>query len=202
MNKPLGNADSQTIIDYVKQIVATGLPELPNLWATTVPLYDGDISRLLEQAKETQQRLFDALASTVEPPHVLLLALQQHTAQVCVRVAMQSFKSYQQASAASQALNDLITAVLEYAPLRERYTVIELSAWNDLRVKIADAIRQQQMILPVINHVSIDHDLPAVVIAHRLFQNADKADELIKQNEFEHPGFCSGSAEYFSRNDE
>lgn len=197
-NKPLGNASATEIDVYTTQIVSTGLPELPSLWATSVEAYSGDLNRLLQEAKETQQTLFDALSNTVEPPHVLMLALQQHTAQVCVRVALQPFKSYQQAQAVQLAMNDLITAVMEYSPLQDRYTVIELSAWNDLRVKIADAIKQQQMVLPVIKHVAINHDLPAVVIAHRLFQNADRADELIQQNEFEHPGFCSGNTEYFS----
>lgn len=198
MSTLLGNASAASIDTWVTNTLTEHLPALPTLWATDIKPYTGSLLRLLEQEKETQQQLISAINSTVEPPHVLMLALQKHTANVCVRIALQTFSSYQQAQAAQLAMNDLITTVLEYEPLRETYTLVELSAWNDLRVKIAEAIRQQQMILPVIKHVQLSQTLPAVVIAHRLFQDADKADELIKQNGFEHPGFCAGTIEYLS----
>lgn len=197
-NVPLGNASAASIDTWVTEILTEHLPELPTLWATDITQYTGSLLRLLEQEKETQQQLISAINSTVEPPHVLMLALQKHTANVCVRIALQAFSSYQQAQAAQQAMNDLITTVLEYEPLRKTYTVVELSAWNNLRVKIAEAIRQQQMILPVIKHIKISQELPAVVIAHRLFQDAEQADQLITQNEFAHPGFCAGTIEYLS----
>ena len=195
---PLGNASAVTIHQWVTDTLTQHLPELPTLWATDIPVYAGNLISLLEQEKAKQQQLLDAIKNTVEPPTILLLALQTHTANVCVRIALQPFSSYQQAQAAQLAMNDLITNVLEYEPLRETYTSVELSAWNDLRVKIANAIRQQQMILPVIKHIQISQALPAVVIAHQLFQDAERADQLIKQNGCEHPGFCAGTLEYLS----
>jgi len=198
MTTPLGNASAAQISNYITTQISQILPDLPSDWTHTARVYSGDLISLLEQAKDTQSRLIDALNQTVEPPHVLLLALQQQAAQTCVRVALQPFNSYQQAQYAKQLMNDLITGVVEYEPLREAYTVVELSAWNDLRVKIAHAIQQQQMILPVIKHVHIPHELPAVVIAHRLFQDAERAGELIKQNQCEHSGFCSGTLEYLT----
>lgn len=198
MNTPLGNARAEALIDYVTHTLSRSLPDLPGDWTQPAQAYRGDLISLLEQAQRTQQQLFTRIAQTVEPPHLLLLALQQHTAHTCVRVALQRFSSYQQAQQAQQRMNDLITAVVEYEPLRARYTVVELSAWNDLRVKIAQAIRQQQLILPVIKHVQLTHTLPAVVIAHRLFQDAERAGELTQQNHAEHPGFCAGRIEYLS----
>lgn len=195
---PLGNASADDICRYVTEYLSTELPELPADWTHTAASYTGDLISLLQRAQQTQRALFERIAQTVEPPHVLLLALQQHAAQTCVRVTLQAFTSYQQAQQAQLLMNDLITAVMEYEPLRETYTVVELSLWNDLRVKIANAIQQQQMVLPVIKHVAITHELPAVVIAHRLFQNAERASEIVKQNQFEHPGFCSGRIEYLS----
>lgn len=195
---PLGNANAASIDAWVTDTLTQHLPALPTLWATTITPYTGNLLQLLEQEKETQQQLLTAINHTVEPPHVLMLALQKHTANVCVRIALQPFSSYQQAQAAKLAMNNLITTVLEYEPLRKTYTVVELSAWNDLRVKIAEAIRQQQMVLPVIKHIKITQELPAVVIAHRLFQDAEQADQLITQNEFAHPGFCAGTIEYLS----
>ncbi len=198
MNTPLGNAAAATISGYVTAELSQVLPDLPSDWTQTANAYTGNLISLLERAKGTQAQILATLAQTVEPPHILLLALQQHAAQVCVRVALQPFNSYQQAQLAKQLMNDLITTVVEYQPLRDTYTSVELSLWNDLRVKIANAIQQQQMILPVIKHVQITQELPAVVIAHRLFQDAERVDEIVKQNQLAHPGFCSGSIEYLT----
>jgi prophage DNA circulation protein len=196
VNIPAADASAATISAWVREQVTAGLPPLPATWATDLPDVQGNPQTQLASALTLQDELIQQINNTVEPPHILTLALQQHTLETAIRVSLQAFESYSQATAVQDAINDLITRTVELPVLRETLSADDLNAWSALRVDIAANLARQLLVLPKVQHVNISYPLPAVVIAHRLYRDADRAGEITTRNRQPHPGFCSGALEY------
>ncbi len=62
----------------------------------------------------------------------------------------------------------------------------------DLRVAMVRDLTDRAAQLPNIGSFTPKATLPAVVLAHRLYGDASKADELVARNHIRHPGFVPG----------
>lgn len=175
--------------------IAAELPELPDAWSSDVASTD-NLSETVDQTIEQQAVLFGLIETSIEPPTLLLATAQVQAVESTVRISNQAFNSYQDAQHIQQQLNGMITQLVEYQPLRMQYDDQQLGKWSDLRVQIAESIKQQLLILPKIKHIALSEELPAQVIAYRLHQDARQSETLIKQNGINHPAFCSGTLEY------
>lgn len=193
---PAADGGAGSVAAWVQTIVSSGLPNLPGTWATDLPAVQGNPATQLADALARQAALIRQIHNTLEPPHILTLALQLHTLETAIRISLQTFDSYSQATAAQTAINDLITTPVELPVLRETLGADELNAWSALRVDIADNLARQLLVLPKVQHITVSHPLPAVVIAYRLYQDAARAGEIVARNNQPHPGFCAGELEY------
>lgn len=197
---PAADASAETITAWVQQAVTSGLPTLPKTWASELPDVQGNPQTQLATATAQQAELLERISNTIEPPHILTLALQLHTAETAIRISLQAFTSYQQATAVQEAINNLITQTVELPVLRDTLSADDLHAWAALRVDIAANLSSQLLVLPKVQHINVSYPLPAVVIAYRLYQDAERAGQIVTQNSLPHPGFCSGELEYLKEN--
>ncbi len=194
--QPGGDASAASIAAWVQTTIVVGLPALPATWATDLPAVQGNPQTQLANATALQDVLLERISNTLEPPHILTLALQLHTLETAIRISLQAFASYQQATAVQDSINNLITRTVELPVLRETLSADDLHAWAALRVDIAANLSNQLLVLPKVQHINVSYPLPAVVIAHRLYQDAERAWQIVAQNSLPHPGFCSGELEY------
>lgn len=65
-------------------------------------------------------------------------------------------------------------------------------AMQTLRTTVAEDLRIRGAQLPRITLFNTEAELPAVVIAHRLYGDADRDAEIIARNKIRHPGFVPG----------
>lgn len=193
---PTADSSVAVLSAWVQSTILVGLPVLPATWATDLPAVQGNPQTQLSTALSQQAELVGKIGNTLEPPHILTLALQLHTLETAIRISLQAFESYSEATAVQDAINDLITRTVELPVLRETLSADDLNAWSALRVDIAANLVQQLLVLPKVQHVNISYPLPAVVIAHRLYRDAGRAEEITTRNRQPHPGFCSGEIEY------
>lgn len=96
------------------------------------------------------------------------------------------FVSYQEAMSIRDELADSLDGQMESAPDEVYVALAELRAAviRDISSRGADLARIVSYVPPV--------TLPALVIAHRLYGDADRADEIIGRNALRHPGFVTG----------
>lgn len=192
----LAAASAPDLMQWVINAVSNGLPPLLSTWATELPTLNANWQTLLTTAHSRHARLLAIVGTTLEPPYVLLLAVQLHTLEIAIRLSLQTFESYSQALALQAAINDLITGVIEFPIMRALLSGDDLQGWAALRVDMADNLAQQRLILPTVQHVAVSYPLPAVVVAYRLYRDANRFSELVSRNRLPHPGFCAGDLEY------
>lgn len=192
----LAAGSATNLMQWVSTAVSNGLPPLLSTWATELPMLNTNWQTSLTTAHSRQARLQAQVNMTLEPPYVLLLALQLHTLETAIRLSLQTFESYSQALAMQTAINDLITGVIEFPVLRALLSGDDLQGWAALRVDMADNLAQQRLMLPTVQHVTVSYPLPVLVIAYRLYRDANRSSELVSRNRLPHPGFCTGDLEY------
>jgi prophage DNA circulation protein len=195
-SQPAADNTADALAYWVQTTIRVGLPDLPATWATDLPVVQGNPQTQLANALSQQATLIQRINNTLEPPYMLTLALQLHTLETAIRISLQAFDSYSQATVVQDAINDLITRTVELPVLRETLSADDLNAWSGLRVDIANNLNRQLLVLPTVQYVNISYPLPAVVIAHRLYHDADRAGEIVARNNQPHPGFCAGELEY------
>ncbi|WP_334128285.1 DNA circularization protein [Sneathiella sp.] len=93
------------------------------------------------------------------------------------------FDSYEEATAALADALDLIDEAAAAAsdPV--------FAALEDLRAKLVTDTRQRSIDLARLVRVSINRTRPALAVAYDLFEDLDKADDLISRNALKHPNF-------------
>ncbi|WP_447588637.1 DNA circularization protein [Aquipseudomonas campi] len=84
-----------------------------------------------------------------------------------------------------QIVTELDRQALEASPARYQ-GLSQLTA-----TLIADMNRNAASLLPL-SHYSPQITMPALLIAHRLYGNARRADEIVSRNRLPHPGFVAG----------
>ena len=61
-----------------------------------------------------------------------------------------------------------------------------------LRTAMVTDLRIRGARLPKIRSIQLDANQPAIVLAHQLYENVDRANEIVSQNNVRHPGFVPG----------
>ena len=67
------------------------------------------------------------------------------------------------------------------------------SSLRSLRAVLAAALPGTDGELPRLEHIELGEGEPALVLAHRLYGSADRADEIVARNSIQHPGFLPSS---------
>jgi prophage DNA circulation protein len=67
-----------------------------------------------------------------------------------------------------------------------------LAALQDLQAEILDALKEDALDLPRLRTLSLDKPTPALVLAYSLYQDAERADEIVMRNGASDPLFLSG----------
>lgn len=72
---------------------------------------------------------------------------------------------------------------------------------GELRARLVEAVPPPDQRLPNIKTVTLATTLPALVVSHRLYGDASRADDLVARNDVRHPSFVPGGVEleYLSR---
>ena len=100
-----------------------------------------------------------------------------------------AFTTPESSSAAMAKRNDLadrLDAEAETAPDAVYLALV------DLRVAVVRDLTDRAAQLPKVSNFTPKATLPAVVIAHRIYGDAGRADELVARNSIRHPGFVPG----------
>ncbi|KMQ73996.1 DNA circularization protein [Marinobacter subterrani] len=74
----------------------------------------------------------------------------------------------------------------------EAITDAVYAALVDLRAKVSDDLRTRAVALPGMTTYTPQRTLPALVVAHRLYGDATRADEIVVRNSARHPGALRG----------
>jgi len=67
------------------------------------------------------------------------------------------------------------------------------SALQDLKTIIAEGVPQQNKRLPYLMTYTPHATVPSLVLAHRLYEDISRAQEIVDRNGIKHPGFIPGS---------
>lgn len=77
----------------------------------------------------------------------------------------------------------------------EAITDVVYAVLVDLRAKVSDDLRTRAVALPGMTTYTPQRTLPALVVAHRLYGDATRADEIVVRNRAAHPGALRGGIE-------
>lgn len=61
-----------------------------------------------------------------------------------------------------------------------------------LRAAVVADIRERGTRLPRVDHITLRHTMPALVVAHRVYNDPSRAAEIVRRNHIRHPGFVPG----------
>jgi len=130
--------------------------------------------------REVERANYDAIQQAVQR---LVLA------QASIVVIEQSFVSYQDAVRVRSAIVDLIDVHVE--------TVADdtFSSLMDLRVGLVRAVPGEDSDLPEIVRHTPPATTPSLVLAHQLYGDLDREEDLVRRNHVKNPGFIPGGAE-------
>ncbi|TBW58561.1 hypothetical protein EZI54_04030 [Marinobacter halodurans] len=107
-------------------------------------------------------------------------------------VADTDWMSRQDAEAAGASTMELIDRQMT---TDEAITDAVYAALVDLRAKVSDDLRTRAVALPGMTTYTPQRTLPALVVAHRLYGDATRADEIVARNDVPHPGALRGGIE-------
>lgn len=93
------------------------------------------------------------------------------------------FATYNQAITTRDLLLEQIDTLIETSTDDEYYPLV------DLQTALAKRVDEVAPGLQKINHIQLQQSVPALVLAHQLYGDATKADELISRNSVKHPSF-------------
>ena len=100
-----------------------------------------------------------------------------------------TFPTYNAAIATQESLLTQLDTLIERSPNLSYYPLANLQSAIIKRVDdLAPGLQQ-------IEHIQLAQTLPALVLAHQLYQSSDKADELILRNQISHPLFVPAGVE-------
>lgn len=124
-----------------------------------------------------------------------MFALIQQTATI-EAIQSSSQASYTSSDDAMAVRDELLTAIdnqMERTDISGQSIDDELyQSLADLRAAMADDLRIRGARLPEIEHVEFTATLPALVLAHLVFGDAERDAEIIERNRISHPLFVRG----------
>lgn len=95
-----------------------------------------------------------------------------------------AYTSQDQAQAVRDNLANRLDVEMATAPSDTLY-----AALRDLRIAIVRDLTQRSMTLPAVRQVTPRGPLPSLVIAHELFDDPTRSDDIVIRNNLRHPGF-------------
>lgn len=107
-------------------------------------------------------------------------------AEACRSVSQISFDSYEESAALRTARYTGIEMLLPSARIHLYHSL------KTLRHAVVDDVIQRGGNLSRFGHYQPSSTLPALVLAHQLYGDANKADDIIKRNKIKHPCFIPG----------
>lgn len=115
------------------------------------------------------------------------LVRQVSVAESAKAAVVTEYPSYQDAIAARDVLLEQIDEEVEYTVNDDAFVAL-----GKLRTEIARGIPPQDQRLPQLVEYTPPSTLPSLVVAHNLYNDAGRADEITARNKARHPGFLIG----------
>jgi prophage DNA circulation protein len=150
--------------------------------ATSATLHELVLSTLRLVPETTGTRTRQSRSQNAMQSMVQQMAVSEH-ARVVVG---QPYDSYQQAIEARSELADEIDTVSETAADEV------FQALQDLRAKVVQALPDPK--LPEIQSVTMRQATPAIVLAYRIYGDAEREADITARNNIRHPGFIPGGS--------
>lgn len=148
---------------------------LSNMFAQFDDSYEG---KTQTPSRKQQGQNYDALGEVVR---------QVALAEAAKAAVVTEYPSYQEAITARTTLLDAIDNESESTASDDSYV-----AMTALRAQIVSGIPQPDQDLPQLVQYVPASTLPALVVAHNLYGDASRADEITARNHPRHPGFLTG----------
>lgn len=122
------------------------------------------------------------------------LVQQVAVAEACRQSAQASYPARQDALAALERLTDAIDTQAETVDPVFGQPIADAvyQALVGLRAAVAEDLRVRGAKLPSIRSYTVPTTLPALVVAHHVYGDAERADEIVARNRLRHPGFVPG----------
>ncbi len=136
----------------------------------------------------------DGLAAEAAEEASARLWRRTFVAEAAREAAALTWESYDDAVAARERVTGWIESEMLAVPIsREAF-----EALTDLRSKVAADLTDRAAALPRLRTVEQPVELPALVVAWRLYRDADRAGEIVARNDVAHAGFVAGSLRVLS----
>ncbi|MEW6648146.1 MAG: DNA circularization N-terminal domain-containing protein [Pseudomonadota bacterium] len=166
--------------------IAAGAPlRALNLYAALFNTGEDNLSIPTTTADRRQQAASaDALDRLMQRGAVIEAARQSTLA---------AYESRADALATEQLLADAIdTQLAAIDPFGQTIDDGVFEALEALRAAVTTDLRERGARLPELRSYTPQATLPALVIAHRLYGDCERADEIVARNKIAHPGFVPG----------
>jgi len=164
-----------------------------NLYDSFLSIFTGDteISAVAENLK--MQTWGDDEVIT-EPNQV---ALRNMIQQLAIIGAVNSipnivFTNKKQAEEISLQISDAIDSIMIKIIDAPAVNNILYEQFYQLRAAVINDIQQRSINLPILLNYTIPATLPAVFVAYDLYEDINRAEEILKANNIRHPGFVPG----------
>jgi prophage DNA circulation protein len=196
--------------EQIVQNAGTAITDAGQFSSDTAQLVVNDIGALVESTRNTmtdpadQVRLMLNLAGFAYSDSIAGTGLAENMALVrdafsalCRRLALVSLanacaayqpRSYQDA----QALLDTVAAAfeVEITAAGDAFEDQTYSVLRDLRTAVVTDLRTRGQTLPQLQTATFKASLPSLVVAQMLYQDANRADEIVFEAAPPHPAFC------------
>ena len=181
--------DFQNNINNLINNIGTLIYETTTLHEIYTDLFTGDdsIFGVIEnlKLKDFQKDLF----LTEENNQALTTLIQQLAVFGAAKaVTGVEFTSSTEADEVLQLVSTALDELMETAPID-----IYVAAW-ELRIAVIDDINARTAELPVIVEMQLTDSLPSLFLAYDLYEDMDRAPEIVERNNVVHPGFLPGGA--------
>jgi prophage DNA circulation protein len=199
-------------IDFVAKNVAT-LVNLPGDMATAITSMINDVTGAMSRAldaldiAEGMRSFYDdvdavqATTATRQQQQANRTAQVQHVKVAALAAAARAaarvdWPSHQRAEQRRTRLLEWIEEAQVETDDPDLYTQLQ-----GLRARLAEAVPPPDQRLPSIDTITLAATMPSLVLAHQLYGDAGRADDLVTRNNVRHPGFIPGGVEleYLSR---
>jgi hypothetical protein len=143
-----------------------------------------DVSRFGDALPAVTGSTPQALRMNANQEAIAALVRRAGIIEACRSSALVSFSNYDQAATAKLRLTDDLDIELDFCDSDELFgemTDLRAAVVKDITVRSADLARLIE-IRPI-------RPIPSLVLAYRLYEGIDRADEIAEQNRVRHPGF-------------
>lgn len=129
-------------------------------------------------SRKQQGANYDALGELVR---------QVAVSEAAKEAVVTEYPSYQEAIGARESLLEQIDEESEFTENDEAFVSL-----GKLRTEVVRGIPQQDQRLPQLVEYTPPSTLPSLVVAHNLYNDAARSDEIVARNKPRHPGFLIG----------